>query len=277
MLKSGWIGYIRGEDFWQKAEQLAQLGYRGMDSDCASLPGEGGPAEKARRLRAMGVEPLTVSIGFDPEKGLKSEEALARIIDSAHAQGIDRVTLWGGSAIQSFSRGYGNNGSYEELMADVDAMNYAIPKLAAEGLTLCYHNHYQEFTVCHRNLTSMDLLLANTDGRLMLDLDAGWITVAGLDPVGVMARLAGRIAVVHLKDIYDVEACKRMGGNTAQEDDKGFTALGSGLLDVTGVCAEADRQGIGYCVVEQDRLRHLDTMQALTMARYRMFETGLFE
>ena len=277
MLKSGWIGFIGGESFWEDAAKLAQLGYKGMDSDCAHLPGEGGPADKARRLRDLGVTPRTVGIGCERGRGLKSDTALARTIESAHAQDIDRVTLWGGSAIQSFSRGYGNNGTYEELMADCDAMNYAIPKLAAEGLRLCYHNHYQEFTVCHKNMTSMDLILAHTDERLMFDLDAGWITVAGLNPVEVMARLQGRIAVVHLKDIYDVEACKRMGGNTALEDDKGFTALGSGLLDVTGVSAEADRQGIGYCVVEQDRLRYLDTLQSLTMARYRMFETGLYE
>lgn len=276
MLKSGWIGFIGGENFWEDAAKLAALGYKGMDSDVGHMAG-GTAAENARRLRDLGVEPLTVSIGFDPEKGLKSDEALARTIANAQAQGISRVTLWGGSAIQSFGRGYGNNGTYEELMADCEAMNYAIPRLADAGLTLCYHNHYQEFTVCHKNMTSMDLILANTDERLKFDLDAGWITVAGLNPVEVMARLEGRIAVVHLKDIYDIEACKRMGGNTAKEDDKGFTALGSGLLDVTGVSTEADRQGIGYCVVEQDRLRHLDTMQSLTMARYRMFETGLYE
>lgn len=270
MLKSGWIGFIGGENFWEDAAKLAQLGYKGMDSDL-------GTAESAQRLRDLGVEPLTVSTGFDPKKGLATEEGLSLAIAKAKAQSISRVTLWGGSAIQSFGRGYGNNGTYEELMADCEAMNYAIPRLAEEGLKLCYHNHYQEFTVCHKNMTSMDLILANTDERLMFDLDAGWITVAGLNPVEVMARLEGRIAVVHLKDIYDVEACKRMGGNNALEGDKGFTALGSGLLDVTGVSAEADRQGIGYCVVEQDRLRYLDTMQSLTMARYRMFETGLYE
>jgi hypothetical protein len=68
-----------------------------------------------------------------------------------------------------------------------------------------------------------------------------------------------------------------MSGNTASLDDKGFCALGSGLLNVEGVAAEMARQGIPYGIVEQDRLRYLDTMQALTMARLSMIETGYFE
>ena len=78
MLKSGWIGFIRGDDFWERAADLAKMGYKAMDSDASFVPGEGSLADKVKRLRDMGVEPLTVSAGFDPE-GLKN--GLADLIE----------------------------------------------------------------------------------------------------------------------------------------------------------------------------------------------------
>jgi sugar phosphate isomerase/epimerase len=274
MIKSGWIGFIRGDDFWESAAQLAKMGYQAMDSDASFVPGEGSLADKVKRLRDMGVEPLTVSAGFDPE-GLKN--GLPELIEKCKAQNIMRVTMWGSSAISSFRKGYGNNGTYDELMKDIEAINYVVPRLADEGIVFTYHNHYQEFTVWHKNVPTIFHMLVNCDERMKFDLDAGWVTVSGNDPVEIMQKFEGRIHVVHLKDIYDFEACKRMSGNTASLDDKGFCALGSGLLNVEGVAAEMARQGIPYGIVEQDRLRYLDTMQALTMARLSMIETGYFE
>ena len=280
-MKPGLIGFIQGETFWQDLEKLAKLGYKGMDSDAMMAPGDESMADKAKKMRDLGIEPLTVSSGFDLEKRTMSVSAIKkdidRIVKACKEQGLSRCTLWGGSAITSFTKGYGNNGTYEELMEDIDAMNYAIPKLADEGIVLAYHNHYQEFTVYHKGVASIDYMLALTDERLNFDLDVGWATVAGQDPVEVMKRVEGRIAVVHYKDIFDVEACKRMGGVIATDSSTGFTALGTGLLEVGRVAIEADRQGIEWGIVEQDRLRNLDTMQALTMAYYSFKETGLFE
>lgn len=279
MMKSGWIGYLKPETFWEDAAKLQKLGYQGMDSDLTTVPGDECLEDKAKRLRDMGIEPLTVSCSFAPDRMSVSyiKQDMERILKDCKAQDIHRVTVWGGSAITSFLKGYGNNGTYDELMEDIESMNWAIPILAEEGIELAYHNHYQEFTVAHKSVASLDWLVSCTDERLKFDFDAGWATVAGQDPVAVMQRLEGRIAVVHLKDIYDFEACKRMGSITATEDSLGFTALGSGLLDVPRVVAEAERQGIVWGIVEQDHLRYLDTMQALTMGRYTMLETGHFE
>lgn len=283
MLKSGWIGFLGGPDglpFWETAKQLADMGYAAMDNDVAMMPG-GTPTENAKKLRDMGIEPLTVAAGVDMVNRTMRipvmKEQLEAVIKSCKEQDIKRVTLWGGSAITSFMKGYGNNGTYDELMEDIEAMNYAIPILADEGLSLCYHNHYQEFTVYHNGVSTFDHLLVGCDPRLMFDLDAGWITVSGNDPVQVMRHLEGRLLAIHLKDIYDTHACKRMSGVIANNADTGFTALGTGLLDVQRVSEEADRQGIEYGIVEQDRLRNLDTLEALTMARLAMVETGYFQ
>ncbi len=118
MLKSGWIGFIRGDEFWESAAQLAKMGYQAMDSDASFVPGDGSLADKVKRLRDLGVEPLTVSAGFDPES-LKN--GLADLVAKCKAQNIMRVTMWGSSAISSFRKGYGNNGTYDELMKDIEA------------------------------------------------------------------------------------------------------------------------------------------------------------
>ncbi len=53
-------------------------------------------------------------------------------------------------------------------------------------------------------------MLLHVDPRLKFNIDLGWAMVAGLDPVKLLKRLEGRIANVHLKDFYDLEAPKHI-------------------------------------------------------------------
>ena len=279
-MKSAWIGFIRGDDFWERAKELADMGYKGMDGDLFRF-GEDKLEENYKRFTDMGLQPITIGIhgGY---RGLASysdfaEQGLPGVIERAHKQNITKISAFSSSMIASFERGFGNNGTYDEMMADIEGMNKIADILAKEGMVLAYHNHYQEFTTIHNGVPAIYHFLTKTDPRIKFNLDTGWVTVAGWDPVEFMKQIEGRIESVHLKDIYDIDACQHMGGTFAKENDTGFTALGTGLLNVEGVVAEAARQGIEWAIVEQDRLRNLDAMQALTMARLSMLETGHFE
>lgn len=272
MLKAGIVGFLpddrnKTEETWRLLEQYAKIGYSAMDMDLNyAVPG-GYLREKYQRLRSIGIKP--VMSGVSPEVF----DDPASKIEALHIQEIGDVCMYSSSMIASFRRGYGNNAEYDEMMRDFEFMNRAIEFFEKEGIHFCYHNHYQEFTTYYRGISGFDLMLLNVDSRLKFNLDTGWVMVAGLDPVQVMKRLEGRIANVHLKDFYDLEAPKHIL-NSDPSTKVGFTSLGSGYLPVDEILAEMERQGLSYACVEQDVLRNLDRVETLTASYLRMKESG---
>ena len=277
MLKPAWIGLVpRGEaNPWPYYEKYAEIGYKGMDGDLSRL--EGDLVENYKRFTSLGLTPLNVNVpaGIARPGAMTFAEFAANpgeLIEKAHKQNITRATAMGSSMICSFFKGYGNNGTYDEMMEDIEGMNKVCDVLAKEGITFAYHNHYQEFTTIHNGVPAIEHFLLKTDPRIKFDLDVGWVTIGGYDPVAFMKRIEGRIAAVHLKDAWDLDLPK------ARSDEgvlTGFTHLGSGLVNIEGAMREADRQGIEWVIYEQDTLRNLDYVQALTASYLFMKETGL--
>lgn len=86
----------------------------------------------------------------------------------------------------------------EGINAFVALANEAGPRLAAEGITLGYHNHTAEFLPNRDGLVPHDELAART--TLLFEIDTYWAWHAGRDPVALLERLAPRVPVIHLKD-----------------------------------------------------------------------------
>jgi sugar phosphate isomerase/epimerase len=78
---------------------------------------------------------------------------------------------------------------------------------------------------------------------LDLELDLGWVTRAGLDPVETLRRFKGRVRAVHVKDIAPE-------GQAAAED--GWADVGHGIQDWASIKKEFDAQGIDHFVIEHD-------------------------
>lgn len=125
----------------------------------------------------------------------------------------------------------------EKLDAFIDFVNEVTPKLAAEGITLGYHNHHREFLptdygkIIHHEL--------ETRTSIDFEIDTYWAYVAGQDPLALLHRLADRVHVIHLKD--------------GSADGKG-TALGEGTAPVAEVRALAAQLGMTI-VVESEGLQ----------------------
>ncbi len=92
--------------------------------------------------------------------------------------------------------------------------------------------------------TGFDELLDSTTPALVtLQLDCGWAAAAGQDPAALLARHAGRFALLH---IGDVTADGRKRGGALQI---GATAIGQGTLDWKAILAAARAAGVkGYFV-----------------------------
>ncbi|WP_432541454.1 TIM barrel protein [Kineococcus sp. SYSU DK002] len=137
----------------------------------------------------------------------------------------------------------------------VDLLAEAAATAAGHGLATTFHPHLGTYV---ESTWEVDRLLATTP--LTVTLDTGHALLAGTDPVGAVARWAGRIDHVHLKDVrLDVPRAARRGGPVPLRDwwADANVPFGAGDVDLAGVLRELRRDGYaGWLVVEQDAAPH---------------------
>jgi inosose dehydratase len=127
---------------------------------------------------------------------------------------------------------------------------------ASAGLAVAVHPHvgtYIEFE------DEVDRLLGALSPDLVgLCLDTGHTTYAGIDPVQLLDRYAGRLAYVHLKDVdvTRLERARADGQSFLEAVTAGiFRPLGEGSVDFPAVAARLEHVGYSdWATVEQDRL-----------------------
>lgn len=118
-----------------------------------------------------------------------------------------------------------------------DTFNRAGRESSRAGIQFAYHNHIEEFKPVEGQLP-YDILLSAGDPRLVkMEMDLGWVHVAGADPLKYFAKYPGRFPLVHVKDF----------------DKNGtMTEVGSGVIDWKAIFAKSDLAGIKHYFVEHD-------------------------
>jgi len=115
-------------------------------------------------------------------------------------------------------------------------------KCAAEGMKFAYHNHAFEFEPFH-GTTLFDYLFENTDPELVrMELDCYWVELGKRDAKAMIEKYKERIVSVHMKDGKEVEPGKFMN-----------TVLGDGFVDIEGIVAAAQSNGVRWLTVEQEQ------------------------
>ncbi|MGI6264209.1 MAG: sugar phosphate isomerase/epimerase family protein [Acutalibacteraceae bacterium] len=89
-------------------------------------------------------------------------------------------------------------GSQEKLDRFVALAGPLSERLAAEGITLGYHNHAHEFRPNPDGSVIYEQLLYRTN--LKLEVDAYWAYVGMGDPVALLRRVKDRLISIHIKD-----------------------------------------------------------------------------
>jgi len=127
-------------------------------------------------------------------------------------------------------------GDQTKIDAFVEMANKYQPMLAAEGISLGFHNHSGEF----RPNADGSMIYSQLELRtnLEFEIDTYWAFNAKVDPLLMMERLKDRVRVIHLKD--------------GDENGHGF-ALGEGKAPVAAVRQKAIDLGIRM-VVESETL-----------------------
>lgn len=117
----------------------------------------------------------------------------------------------------------------------VDFLNATADRLAKEGMTISYHNHWFEFDEVEGHIV-YDYLIENTDKRVGFIPDTFWMVFAGKDVCRYLEKLNGRVNTLQLKDYKH----------------KVFRAIGKGTLDFKTILKKAEQIGVQNAVVELD-------------------------
>lgn len=109
------------------------------------------------------------------------------------------------------------------------------------GLTFGWHNHAFEFADIGTDEKPLDLILADND--LALEIDVAWVQVGGEDPLKWIAKYQDRIVAAHVKDIAAKGTC---------EDEDGWADVGHGIMDWTAIMAALRAADTKHYVMEHD-------------------------
>ncbi|WP_443749317.1 sugar phosphate isomerase/epimerase family protein [Asticcacaulis solisilvae] len=135
---------------------------------------------------------------------------------------------------------------YETMTLDGWKQNAAhlaglVPLARQSGLVMTYHNHPMEFRDWN-GVTGYSLLAKSSDA-LRFELDIGWVVAGGHDPLPILRQYAGRIDLLHVKDMVR-DASAPLGWRSVE--------VGRGVIDWGPVLATARETGVKGYFIEQE-------------------------
>ncbi len=272
-LKVGFIGFMpftaKGEEFYGYLKEYAEIGYKGFENGGALLR-DGDSEENLTRVKGYGIEPIDIGLMSMPGR---PEPSMDDIIRQANQLGVKRVVAFNNLASMYRFGGRPDAASYDEIMHEIEDFETKATVLKAEGIAFMYHNHDVEFTQCYRGVPQLQFIAANSE-NITFELDCGWATYAGADPVALIHQLGKRISALHIKDYVDKIVAYRGMPNVMVPQ---FTTVGTGKLDLYGCLKAGLEEGQEWAIVEQDFQNNLTQKETLTAAYLNMKETGLVE
>jgi sugar phosphate isomerase/epimerase len=135
----------------------------------------------------------------------------------------------------------------EDWRWNAEQFNAIGAKVSASGLTFGYHNHTMEF---HKSdgVVPYDELLRLTDpAHVTMEMDCGWVTVGGANPIDYLHKYPTRISMLHVKDFKGITAASSIANVPT------VVELGQGTIDYRPIFAAAAKTGrVKHCFVEQE-------------------------
>jgi len=190
-------------------------------------------------LKQTAMKP--VSIHLDTALFTTSQDKLPAALEDAKQRGIEYAVC---PYIAPKDRG-----GVDVIRRLAETLNKAGEMCNKSGMKLCYHNHAFEFEPAEGG-TLLDVLMKTAEPKLVsLELDIMWSSVAGVDPVSVLEKYKGRVALMHLKNVAPgIE--KRYNEGVPRT---AFREVGDGVIDIKGVLKAATSTGVKHFFVEQDQ------------------------
>ena len=113
-------------------------------------------------------------------------------------------------------------------------------RLADQGLRFAWHNHEYEFAPLPDGSFGIEHALGKD---VLWEMDIGWVFKAEQDPLAWLARYAGRVPAIHVKDV---------AAPGEKLDEMNFADLGEGVMDWRLYWQAAVDAGAELMIAEHD-------------------------
>ena len=203
--------------------ELKKMGWAGVQ--LSALPEGYDPHEVSALLRETGLRTAGIHVSLD---------RLTRELDSV----LEEVHLYNTRDIvcPNLPDEYRSAEGYRYVR---QVLNDIVDR--AKGFRISYHNHAFEFETKVYGLSALEYLLEPTyENMILAEIDVYWVKKGGYDPLQFIQQYAGRMPIIHLKDM------------TADEYQT-FAEVGTGLIDFEPILKWGERSGVEWYVVEQDQ------------------------
>lgn len=217
---------VTSQDFAGALQQVAAFGYHGVE-----FAGYGG-------MNAIELKQLLDQLGLQAAGSHVSYERILEALDEeiAFNQTIGNRYI----VVPYLTEEYRQNAqTWRQVF---DNLHQAGLKCAEHGLILCYHNHEFELQIELDGTRVFDAMYQHVPATaLQVEMDTCWVHAAGCDPIAYIEQYAGRLPLIHLKDMQWLE------------DGKPLTVeLGQGEVPLTAIAEAASKANVEWIILEQD-------------------------
>jgi len=228
-------------------ERVKKIGYTAVQ---ISGFGPVDPKDVAKVVKDSGLKVAVTHMGWP-----RFQTQLDQIIEEHKMWGCKHTAV-GGLPSEYFC--------LEGVTRFINELKPIAAKLAANGLDFSYHNHHHEMAK-YEGKTWLDRLYDDTTGDLLKgEIDTYWIQAGGGSPVAYLKKLAGRMPVIHFKDMIILP-----------NHEVRMAEIGEGNLDWAGIIKNATAGGVEYALVEQDNCYGRDPFESLEISYRNLRKMGL--
>ena len=215
-------------------EEIAMLGFKEIESAGSKKGYYYGltPSEMGATCKALGMKLTSGHVHLDANFEQTMEDAVS--------SGQENLIC---SSLPS------NGQTVDNYKKVAEQFNKAGEACKKNGLKFGYHNHEYEFE-SENGEVLYDVLMDNTQNDLVhMELDLGWVVVAGMDPISYFKKYPGRFPLWHLKDMDMTK--------------KESTEFGKGGLDIKKMLSNKELSGVAHIYIEQEEYHNtpVESMQ----------------
>lgn len=227
------------EDMDQTFKRVKEMGY-----DVVQMSGMGAVDE----VKATYIKELAQKHSLEICVSHISYEQLTTELDAI----IDYHKQWDCShiGIGSMPKELRTEEGYAQFIKEANAIG---DELAKHDMTFVYHNHAFEFEK-YEGKSGMDMLVEGFNNNVQFLLDLYWVQAGGASPVAWINKLAGKLDIVHFKD---------MG---IKDNKPYFAEVGNGNLQWQDIYEACQKAGVKYAAVERDS-GEVDAFDTLEISR----------
>ena len=240
------------ESLYDALKAVKEMGYNAVQ-----LSGQ------SRDIPMERIADMLQELGLDCGATHQSFQELEEDLDTV----IKRHKLWKCAYPGVGSMPFEYASSADGFRAFARKANAIAEKLADNGLHFIYHNHAFEFAR-FGGTTGMQILLDEFCPAMQFEVDVYWVQAGGGEPVEWVKKVAGRMDVVHFKE---------MAGQLPTEKDHSMTKMapvGEGNLNWPAIMAACDDIGVKYAFVEQDNAVDADPLGCMKTSHDNLVRLG---